>query len=72
MHGQLKYFDETMLKLKRQKSSAVDVANVFTQLKLNLYLQKIRHLGLTPSKASFGKPWERKESRRCKGVCQGN
>ena len=40
VYGQLEYFNEAMLKLERQKTSAVDVAIIRTELKLNLYAQK--------------------------------
>ena len=36
VYEQLKYFNETMLKLERQKTSAVDVTIVLTELQLNL------------------------------------
>ena len=40
VHGQLKYFDETMLKLERQKTSAVDVAIIFTELRLITFTKR--------------------------------
>ena len=36
VYEQLKYFNKTMLKLERQKTSAVDVTIVLTELQLNL------------------------------------
>ena len=36
VYEQLKYFNETMLKLERQKTSAVDVTIILTELQLNL------------------------------------
>ena len=44
VHGQLKYFNETTLKLERQKTSAVDVVIVLTELKLNLHEKRICNL----------------------------
>ena len=41
VYGQLKYFNDTMLKLERQKTSAVDVAIIFTELKLNLHEKRV-------------------------------
>ena len=40
VHRQLKYFNETMLKLERKRKSAVDVAIILTELKLNLHEKK--------------------------------
>ena len=37
----LKYFDEIMLKLERQKTSAVDVAIILTELKLNQHEKRV-------------------------------
>ena len=36
VHGQLKYFNETILKLEKENASAVDVSHVLSELKLNL------------------------------------
>ena len=41
VYGQLKYFNETILKLERQKTSAVDVAIILTELKLNLHEKRV-------------------------------
>jgi len=40
VHGQLKYFNETILKLEKENASAVDVAHVLSELKLNLLEKK--------------------------------
>ena len=41
VYGQLWYFNKTMLKLERRNRSAVDVAIIFTELKLNLHKKRI-------------------------------
>ena len=41
IYGLLKYFNKTMLKLERHKTSAVDVAIVLTELKLNLHEKRV-------------------------------
>ena len=41
VYKQLKYFNETMLKLERQKTSAVDVAIILTELRLNLHQNRV-------------------------------
>ena len=43
IHGKMKYFIETLLKLKRQKTTAEDVANVLTELNLNLHEKKVNN-----------------------------
>ena len=43
VYGQLKYFNETILKLERQKTSAVDVAIILTELKLNLHEKRVNN-----------------------------
>ena len=40
VHGQLKYFNETILKLESENASTVDVAHVLSELKLNLLAKK--------------------------------
>ena len=40
VHGQLKYFNETILKLEKENASAVNVASVLSELKLNLVEKK--------------------------------
>ena len=40
VHGQLKYFNEIILKLEKKNSSAVYVAHVLSELKLNLVEKK--------------------------------
>ena len=40
VHGQLKYFNETILKLEKENASAVDVTHVLSELKLNLLEKK--------------------------------
>ena len=41
VYGQLKYFNEKMLKLERQKTSAVNVAIILTELKLNPHEKRV-------------------------------
>ena len=43
VYGQLKYFNETILKLERQKTSAVDVEIILTELKLNLHEKRVNN-----------------------------
>ena len=43
VYRQLKYFNETMPKLERQKTSAVDVAIILTELKLNLHKKGVNN-----------------------------
>ena len=43
VYGQLKYFNETILKLERQKTSAVDVAIILTELNLNLHEKRVNN-----------------------------
>ena len=40
VHGQLKYFNETILKLEKENTCAVNVASVLSELKLNLVEKK--------------------------------
>ena len=40
VHGQLKYFNETILKLEKENANAVNVASVLSELKLNLVEKK--------------------------------
>ena len=40
VHGQLKYFNETILKLEKENASAVNVASVLSELKLNFVEKK--------------------------------
>ena len=41
VYEQLKYFNEIMLKLERQKARAVDVAIILTELQLNLHQNRV-------------------------------
>ncbi|XP_078495454.1 uncharacterized protein LOC144750537 [Ciona intestinalis] len=43
VHGELEYFNKIMLKMERQKTSAVDVANIFMELKFNLHEKKVNN-----------------------------
>ena len=43
VYKQLKYFNETMLKLERQETSAVDVAIILTELKFNLHEKRVNN-----------------------------
>ena len=43
VYGQLKYFNETILKLERQKTSAVNVTIILTELKLNLHEKRVNN-----------------------------
>ena len=49
VHGQLKYFNETILKLEKENASAVDVAHVLSELTLNLVEKK--EINFIPSAA---------------------
>ena len=51
-YGQLKYFNETMLKLEGQKTSAVEVVIVLTELKLPVNLHKKELIMLFHTKQS--------------------
>ena len=43
VYGQLEYFNKALLKLERQKTSAVDVAIILTGLKLNLHKKRVNN-----------------------------
>ena len=51
VHGRLKYFNETILKLERENASVVDVAHVLSELKPNLLEKKENNF--IPSQAMF-------------------
>ena len=57
VYEQLKYFNETMLKLERQKTSAVDVAIILTELQLNLHQNRVSNF--VPHQAK--RTWEKLE-----------
>ena len=50
VYGQLKYYNKTTLKLERQKTSAVDVAIIFKELKLNLHEKRVSNFVLYQAK----------------------
>ena len=57
VYEQLKYFNETMLKLERQKTSAVDVTIILTELQLNLHQNRVS--SFVPHQAK--RTWEKLE-----------
>ena len=48
--AEVQYFNEKMLKLERQKTSAVDVAIILTELKLNLHEKRVNDFVLHQAK----------------------
>ena len=53
--AEVQYFNETMLKLERQKTSAVDVAIILTELKLNLHEKRVNNFVLHQAKCILEK-----------------
>ena len=53
--AEVQYFNETMLKLERQKTSAVDVAIILTELKLNLHEKRVNNFVLHQAKCTLKK-----------------
>ena len=57
VYEQLKYFNETMLKLERQKTSAVDVVIILTELQLKLHQNRVNNFASHQAK----RVWEKLE-----------
>ena len=53
--AEVQYFNEKMLKLERQKTSAVDVAIILTELKLNLHEKRVNDFVLHQAKCILEK-----------------
>ena len=64
VHGQLKHFNETILKLEKENASAVDVAHVLPELKLNLLEKKENNFIPSAALTLLGKLEEAGGSKR--------
>ena len=53
--AEVQYFNETMLKFERQKTSAVDVVIILTELKLNLHEKRVNNFVLHQAKCILEK-----------------